>query len=99
MRETWDAETESLSATVVRAVASAEGTTTAELAEPLYDAVDPDALDQLFEPRVDGVARLFGQLHFRYHDYNVLVHDFGRVDVYPEDAQLTTVVDAPTLQS
>lgn len=97
VREHWNPETESVSATVVRAVAAAEGGTELELDEPLYDAVDPDALDQLFAPKPDGTSRLFGQLHFRYHGYSVLVHGFGRIDVFPSEVDLTSVVDAPAL--
>ena len=94
-RQHWDPETESVSASVVRAVAAAEGTTALDLDEPLYDVVDPDALDQLFAPKPDGTSRLLGQLHFRYHGYTVLVHEFGRIDVFSPEADLTTVVDAP----
>lgn len=94
-RQHWDPENDSVSASVVRAVAAAEGTTVLDLDEPLYDVVDSDALDQLFAPKPDGTPRLLGQLHFQYHGYNVLVHEFGRIDVFPPEADLTTVVDAP----
>lgn len=43
------APSESMSQTVVAAVAEAKGVDPVELTERLYDCVDPDALDRLFD--------------------------------------------------
>lgn len=62
---------------VVKAVADHEGTDPVGLVEPLYDTIDPDALDALF----DGPSDRHGKITFRYHGYRVTVHSDGRVDV------------------
>lgn len=60
---------------VVEAVATSEDVPSTHLDPPLYDAVDPDALDALFESRAtdDGVV----SVGFAYGGYAVTVHDRG----------------------
>ena len=60
---------------VVEAVAEREGTDALELTEPLYHAIDPDALDSLFE------GRLGGEITVRYHGYRVTVTGDGDVEL------------------
>lgn len=69
---------ESLSITVVRMVADAEGVEPTEL-RPLYSAVDPDALDSLFEQSAGGSPAFQGQIQFQYHGYEVCIDDDGRI--------------------
>jgi len=71
------------SVAVVEAVAAHEGVDPLDL-PPLYDAVDPSALDTLFAPRPDGSVR-DGQLSFRFAGYDVTVHTSGEVDLDPRD--------------
>jgi hypothetical protein len=59
---------------VVEAVASAEGLDPLELPVPLYDAIDPDALDALFQD--DDTD---GRVEFSYYGYDVTVTDVGDV--------------------
>lgn len=73
------------SRSVIRAVAAVNGTDPTRL-PPLYGAVDPDALDRLFdpapghpEPRPDCVVS------FRYDDFAVTVSGDGRIVVSPAD--------------
>lgn len=73
-----------LSRAVLEAVALAEETDPAELAEPLYDAIDPEALDDLFRPSGQGGSSR-GQVAFVYHDYVVTACSTGRVDIRPVD--------------
>ena len=68
-----------LSSAVVEAVASAEGVEPFDLSEPLYDAINPDALDALF-------AGNDGRVTFEYHGYRVTAHASGEVDVEAVDA-------------
>ena len=68
---------EHLSQSVIAAVADAEGVDPTELSVPLYEAIDPDALDALF--RSDGVAA--GQIRFSYHGYQITVYDDGQLDL------------------
>ncbi|WP_324665632.1 HalOD1 output domain-containing protein [Haloarcula sediminis] len=73
-------DAESLSDTVIRAVSTASGRSPtpgpgadASL-DPLYTAIDPDALDSVFT--ADGSA---GTVTFDYHGYTVTAHSAGRV--------------------
>jgi hypothetical protein len=70
----------SVSESVVEAVAQAEGVAPTQLRSTLYEAVDPDALEQLFAPRTP-VERLDGTLTFHYHGYRVTVRSGGSVTV------------------
>lgn len=79
------AETEKPSHTVVETVADAEGIDPTEL-DPLYETIDPDSLDELFQDRlrrVDAPATA-GAVTFAYHGYEVRVTAGGRVSL--EDA-------------
>lgn len=76
MRET----DQSLSFAVVDAVATHEGVSVADL-PPLGNAIDPDALDDLFEPKFDGSLRQGGEVTFDYCGYTVVVDASGRVDI------------------
>jgi hypothetical protein len=66
---------------VLQRVADAEGTEPSELEEPLYEAVDPDALETLFESVEDGPHREEGKVRFPYQGYEVTVHAEGDVSV------------------
>jgi hypothetical protein len=64
---------EKLSDKVVERVAEAEGVDASELETPLFEAVDPDALDRIFEPIKKKSERNQGQIQFPYHGYRVVV--------------------------
>lgn len=64
---------------VVDEIADKEGTSPLEL-EPLYDVVDPDALDALFQS--DSAE---GTFEFTYHGYHVVVREDGRLTVGEQD--------------
>lgn len=73
-------ENTTLSQAVVEAVAEAEGTEPVELTPPLYKAVDPDALDELFAAtRTEG--RMAGEVTFSYKGYEVTACGDGYVSV------------------
>ena len=67
-------EYESLSMAVIEAVAEAEDVDPIDL-RPLYDSIDPDALDSLFRFRLDGGVAADAHLAFVYHGYEVSIHD------------------------
>lgn len=78
--QTGTAGTRNVSDSVVEAVAEAEGVDPLELTPPLFEVIDPDALDQVFAPTpTDG--RMEGQVTFSYKGYNVTVHGDGYVSV------------------
>jgi hypothetical protein len=64
---------------VLEVVSDARDTTVADL-PPLYDVVDPDSLDRLFEGRA-----ATGWITFEYVDHYVTVRADGTVDVEPID--------------
>jgi hypothetical protein len=59
---------------VVTAVADAEGVDPTELTQPLYDAVDPEALDTVFR-------RSDGWITFEYYGYVITVDAGGTVEL------------------
>lgn len=75
VRTTDEPETlESPSLHVVAAIADATGHDPATMA-PLYEAIDPDALDALFR----GGAAVDGRIEFTYYGYEVSVTASGHV--------------------
>lgn len=64
---------------VVEAVSSTSGTPEFDL-PPVYDAIDPDALDALFDGR--GTS---GHVTFRYAGYEVTVHADRPIEVATAD--------------
>ena len=66
----------SLSTEVIRAIAAEEGVDALELSPPLYDVIDPDALDALFH-------NTSGRIAFEYRGYTVTVTSEGTVTTEP----------------
>jgi hypothetical protein len=71
---------ESLSTAIVDTLAEAKGVDPLEL-DPLYDVVDPDALDALFSPSDESDDSRFGRVTFRTSGYEVEATSTGRVHV------------------
>lgn len=70
---------------IVAAVANAADCSSREL-PPLYEVIDPDALDRLFAPTYEGGPRSDGRVMFEYAGYEVVIHSPSDVDVSPADA-------------
>lgn len=64
-----------LSITVIEALAEVQGISPIDIRQPLYDAIDPDALDQLFTNASDG------HVVFTIADHEVTVTADGDVVV------------------
>lgn len=75
---------ESVSERVVAEVADATGTDRTAL-DPLYDAVDPDALDSLFAPGDISGANTPIRVTFTYSGREVVVSNGGSVSVTGHD--------------
>ncbi|WP_049924355.1 HalOD1 output domain-containing protein [Halopiger djelfimassiliensis] len=73
---TLDHYQDSPSLRVIDALAAATETDPLEL-DPLYDAVDPEALDRLFGPEANGNATV----QFAYDDHAVEIRSDGTVSV------------------
>ncbi|SIQ75707.1 hypothetical protein SAMN05421858_0307 [Haladaptatus litoreus] len=67
---------------VINAIADHEGSSPDEIRPQLYDAVDPDALDSLFQPRVDGELRRGGRAVFTYRGYRITYESDGWIHVH-----------------
>ena len=76
----------SISQRVVSAVADARDEDPLEL-PPLYEVIDLDALDSLFNSGLPGGATGPGRVTFTFDDHEVVVHSNGDVDVTPPDEQ------------
>ncbi|WP_459807299.1 HalOD1 output domain-containing protein [Halopiger thermotolerans] len=70
---------ESVTVQLVRALADAADVDPVELSPPLYDVVDPDALEALFAPTEGGTTRR-GRVEFTYAEYRVTVDAAGDSD-------------------
>ncbi|WP_254546402.1 HalOD1 output domain-containing protein [Halomarina pelagica] len=66
---------------LVLAVAEVEGVDPLELRDSLYSAVDPECLDGLFGPRMNGALRLDGCVSFRCCGYDLTVAGDGTITV------------------
>lgn len=73
-----------LSQAVVEAVAAADGCDPIDL-PVLFDYIDPDALDGLFDTlgRSEAPVDPHNYVRFTYHGYEVFVYADGRVNVDP----------------
>lgn len=80
-RYEWSSDT-ALSVAVIEAVASATGHDPMEI-EPLYESVDPGALDALFESEAG--RRDSGTVSFLVADHLVVADSAGEIVVYPRD--------------
>ena len=68
--------TPTVSERVIHAVADREGVSPLDISPPLFDAVDPDALDQLY-----AAGRRGPTVECRYAGYRVTVTDGGHVEL------------------
>lgn len=79
-------DTGSLSTTVVTAVAKAASVEPVEL-PPLYETIDPDALDKLLGASPTGSRSYNGYVTFGYADHSVTVHADGEIVVHELDLE------------
>ncbi len=66
---------------VVERVADAEDVDPHALDPPLYDAIDPEALDRLSTAITDG-STTRGRISFQYHGYDLSVDATGHVELH-----------------
>lgn len=82
MTRQYDPESDTeLSLVIARSVAEAADLDPSELAEPMYGAVDPDAVEQVFFGFATPKATT-GRVMFEYGDHTVIVRSDGTVAVY-----------------
>lgn len=73
--------TTSVSEAIVEAVADREGVAPTELEPPLFEAVNPDALDALFADIGPADVPTGPTVTFRYKGYLIMVSGTGQVGV------------------
>ncbi|MFP8951366.1 HalOD1 output domain-containing protein [Natrialbaceae archaeon A-arb3/5] len=71
---------ESLSTTIVSTISDLSGKNPDEI-ERLYDHLDPDSLESIFEPTAGGRTRNAGSVAFHLEGYAVTVHASGTIVV------------------
>jgi hypothetical protein len=72
---------ESLSVTITEAVARAKGVASDELDARLFDAIDPDALERLFDPTDRSTHE--AEVRFHIDGNSVVVQNTGDIFVRP----------------
>lgn len=80
-RSSFDDQTP-VSIRVVEAVAARDAIDPLEVSPPLHDAIDPTALDELFDP-TGSSSRGNGTVSFTYRGHSVRVESDGRVALDP----------------
>lgn len=76
------ASDDSLSVSVVEAVAEAKGSDPLDLRETLYEVVDPDALDRLFPVDPHGTSWTDGRVTLNLCDCRVVIQGTGLIRVF-----------------
>ena len=79
------AENTSIGTTIANAVAALNGVAFDEC-EPVYDVIDPDALDAVLTPTADRSARAPVQVQFSYHGHMITVNSTGEIVIDAPDA-------------
>ena len=79
------AENASIGTTIVNAVAALDGVASDEY-EPIYDVIDPDALDAVLTPTTNRSARAPVQVQFSYHGHMITVDSTGEIVIDAPDA-------------
>lgn len=77
-------DTEPVSEAVVSAVADAKDVSTVDL-PPLYDVIDPDALEAVVTSMTRRPGEPAGRVEFSYSGFEVTVTGDGDVSVTPDD--------------
>lgn len=77
---------QSVTQAVVAAVADADGVSPVEVTPPLYEAIDPDALETVVASMTSGPDEPAGRVEFAYSGYEVVVTEDGEVSVTPSES-------------
>lgn len=76
----------------VAAVPEAESETERAL-DPLFTAIDPEALDVVFDDHHGGADLPQGRVTFRYHGYEVTVHSDGLISLTRPESSAGAAAD------
>ncbi|RBI60416.1 hypothetical protein DMJ13_19100 [halophilic archaeon] len=77
---------DSLAAAIITHIAAQKDVEPTTL-DPLYEVIDPEALENLFAPQLDGTSRTDGQVEFAYSGYRVTITSDGDIQSTPLDSR------------
>ena len=80
-------DSHSVSEAVVTAVADAKGISTVALTPPLYDVIDPDALETVVASMTSRPDDHVGRVEFSYSGYEITITGDGHVSVTLDEPQ------------
>jgi hypothetical protein len=83
---------------IVGAVLAIEDADSTDL-EPLYDIIDPAALDELFRAKFNGSGRSAGSVSFEYAGYEIVYDANGDLELRPlpnDENRDTDEAESPT---
>lgn len=80
----YDKSTESVCMVVISTVAAVTDSDPREL-DPIYPVIDPDALDNIFTPKLGEMSRQRGEVQFVYSGCEITVTSDGNVRAVPAD--------------
>lgn len=81
----FDPATRSATEAIVSTVSDRTETGVAGLA-PMYDVIDPDALDRLVRSVATRSGTSSAEVTMEYFDHTVTVHGHGMIEITPRDA-------------
>lgn len=88
---------ESPSTAVVTAVAAASGVDPVSI-DPLYEVIDPDALNSIVASASGGFDSSCARIEFTYQDYRVLVKANGQGHLYEPNNRSLSAADSPEVE-
>jgi Halobacterial output domain 1 len=77
-----------LSTTLVQTMVEAAGIDPKDIPEPFYDSIDPEALEDLFRPQIDGTPRVNGRAIFVFAGHYITVQADGQITIESELGRL-----------
>ena len=84
LRHDWSSD-DDVSIAIVEAVAEITNVEVLDI-DPLYESIDPDALNKIFEPRAEGEPRkIGGSVTIAANECTVTVYSDGEIEIEPPD--------------
>lgn len=81
---------------VLDTIAKRDGVSPVDVEPPLYDVIDPEALDALFRDSEDGTTDPERRIVFRYSGYHVSVSGSGDVRIAEREQRSESVPEPAT---
>lgn len=74
-------DSDSLTQEIVQKIADLEGVEPLDLETPLYEAIDPEALEALLTDTITGERRDNVSVEFQYYGYDIVVDSDGEIAI------------------